>query len=359
MDAATTTLRKRLSTTVLADVYRFFRYALPDFALNRLLRTMWRGQARKAMLYPFRLLMSKIRGRPRRVMVDLVSVCNLRCPMCSVPPDIAIGATQKKHLDLAEFKRIADELEGHVTDLSLVYSGEPLLHPSFKEIVEYAKTRFYLSTISNGTVIKGGRLEALVDGIDYLQFSFDGLSKESYEKYRVRANYDSVLANVNAVIEAKQRAGIGLPVITITFLVNSYNEDEVEDARRYWLGRRGVNYFFDKPINLNVHRRSDDKKEHDLVHWLPQKSKMTLYKRDEAAGTVEVEKKRAPCSIMQTPVIRGDGEILMCCHDLNNSVKIGNIEKDNLVALWGSEKYAAIRQRGANRQYPICKVCGK
>ncbi|MBI5899449.1 MAG: radical SAM protein [Rhodocyclales bacterium] len=353
------TLRKQLSTTVLADVYRFFRYALPDFVLNRIVRTMRRGQVRKATLYPFRLLASKLKRRPRRVMIDLVSVCNLRCPMCSVPPDIAIGATQKKHLDLVEFKRIADELEGHVTDLSLVYSGEPLLHPSFKEIVEYAKTRFYLSTISNGTVIKGGRLEALVDGIDYLQFSFDGLSKESYEKYRVGANYDSVLANVNAVIDAKQRAGLGLPVVTITFLVNSYNEDEVESARSYWLENRGVNYFFDKPINLNVHRRSDDKKEHDLVHWLPRKSKMTLYKTDEASGAIEVEKKRAPCSIVQTPVIRGDGEILMCCHDLNNSVKIGNIENNNLVELWGSQKYATIRERGANRQYPICKVCGK
>lgn len=352
-------LRKQLSTTVLADVYRFFRYALPDFALNRIIRTIRRGQVRKALMYPCRLLMSKIRGRPRRVIIDLVSVCNLRCPMCSVPPDIAIGATKKKHLDLAEFTRIADELEGHVTDLSLVYSGEPLLHPSFRDIVEYAKVRFYLSTISNGTVIKGGRLEALVNGIDYLQFSFDGLSKESYEKYRVGADYDSVLANVNAVVDAKQRTGRALPVITITFLVNSYNENEVEAARAYWLGRQGVNHFFDKPINLNVHRRSDDKKEHDLVHWLPRKSKITLYKMDAADGTVEVERKRAPCSIVQTPVIRGDGEILMCCHDLNNSVKIGNIKGKKLVELWASQQYAAIRRRGANRQYPICKICGK
>lgn len=359
MDQRKQSIRKRLSTTVLADIYRFFRYALPDFILNRIIRTMQRGLIRKALLYPFRLLLSKIRRRPRRVMVDLVSVCNLRCPMCSVPPDIAIGATQKKHLDLAEFKRIAAELEGHVTDLSLVYSGEPLLHPSFKEIVEYAKSRFYLSTISNGTVIKGGRLEALVDGIDYLQFSFDGLTKASYEKYRVGANFDSVLANVNAVISAKENAGIGLPVITITFLVNSYNEDEVEDARSYWMSRKGVDHFFDKPINLNVHRRSDDKKEGDLIHWLPKRSSLTLYKRDDVTGQLELAERRTPCSIVKTPVIRGDGEILMCCHDLNNSVKIGNIANKSLVAIWESKEYSTIRQRGANREFPICKICGK
>ena len=351
-------IRERLKNTFIADVYRFFKYTLTDVVINRMYRTIKRGHYKKAILYPFKLALSKALNRPKTVVIDLVSVCNIRCPMCSVPPDIASDFTNKKHIDLEFFKSIIDGLDGYVTDLSLVYSGEPLLHPHFYDIVNYVKDTYYVLTISNGTVIKGKRLETICDGIDYMQFSFDGNTKESYEKYRVGAKFEEVRDNINTVLKKKKKIGTGLPVITITYLVNSYNESEVEDSRKYWIGK-GVNNFFEKAINLNLHRRSDDKGEEDLKHWLPSDKEINLYDNISESGDIKFKKQLKPCEILKSPVIRGDGEILMCCHDLNNSVKIGNIQNIGFKEKWESESYVKIRRNGSNRKYPICQVCGK
>ena len=351
-------IRKRLKNTFIADIYRFFRYSLNDIIVNRVYRTVKRGHYKKAISYPFKLIYTKISGKPKTVVIDLVSVCNIRCPMCSVPPDIASDFTNKKHIDLELFKEIIDGLDGYVTDLSLVYSGEPLLHPQFADIVDYVKDKYYILTISNGTVIKGKRLATLCNGVDYLQFSFDGNSKESYEKYRVGAKFEEVRKNINTVIKEKKKIGTGLPVITITYLVNSYNESEVEDSRKYWIGK-GVNNFFEKAINLNLHRRSDDKDEEDLKHWLPSDKEINLYDNISESGDIKLKKQLKPCEIVKSPVIRGDGEILMCCHDLNNSVKIGNIQNIGFKEKWESESYVKIRRNGSKRKYPICQVCGK
>ena len=351
-------IRSKLKNTFIADIYRFFRYTLYDILINRIYRTIKRGHYKKALFYPFKLIYSKVTGRPKTIVIDLVSVCNIRCPMCSVPPDIASDFTDKKHIDFELFKRIIDELDGYVTDLSLVYSGEPLLHPYFADIVDYVKDRYYVLTISNGTVIKGKRLETLCNGIDYLQFSFDGNSKESYEKYRVGAKFEEVKENINTVINKKKELGTGLPIITITYLVNSYNESEVEDSKKYWL-KKGVNNFFEKAINLNLHRRSDDKDSEDLKHWLPSNNEINLYDNISESTGLKFKKQLKQCEIVKSPVIRGDGEILMCCHDLNNSVKIGSIKNKKFKNLWESDSYIVIRKNASKRKFPICHVCGK
>ena len=130
----------------------------------------------------------------------------------------------------------------------------------------------------------------------------------------------------------------------------------MNECQKYYI-QAGAERFFAKAINLNVHRRTDGKKVEDLSHWLPKKSMTTLYKKE--GERVHFRVKESPCTICLTPIIRCDGEILMCCHDIFNNVMIGNVFEKEFGELWFSKRYKHLRNLAKHRKLPICHQCGK
>ena len=54
-----------------------------------------------------------------------------------------------------------------------------------------------------------------------------------------------------------------------------------------------------------------------------------------------------------------DGQVLFCCNDYLNEVKIGNVKDDKIIDLWNTEYYKTIRKdiRESNFNLDICKNC--
>jgi len=54
-----------------------------------------------------------------------------------------------------------------------------------------------------------------------------------------------------------------------------------------------------------------------------------------------------------------DGEVMMCCNDYLNEVKIGNIKSERLIDIWNKSHYQKIRSdiREGNFSLDICKDC--
>ncbi|MEW6664777.1 MAG: radical SAM protein [Thermodesulfobacteriota bacterium] len=346
--------RKRLRGTIVHKVYAFLRYELRVLLLYRLVYNLRRGNWRKVTRYLAQRAHGVFREVPKGVAIDIVSCCNLRCPLCSVPPFIT--KQSGNFMGLEVFKRIVGGVSG-ATDLSLVYAGEPLLHPEFFEMVRWCASRFYTTTITNGTLLTEKNNRRLFEsGLDFLQVSFDGFSKESFEKYRVGADFAKVKANIESLLRTRGASHRGLPHITITYLVNAFNEHETDACRRHFLGA-GADRFFAKAINLNVHRRLDGKKEDDLREWLPRKTDISLY--EDRGNGIGFKEKEGVCTICLTPIIRCDGEVLLCCHDIFNSVKIGNALTTPFEELWNGEEYRMLRALGRHRRLPVCRRCGK
>lgn len=349
-------LRARLRNTWVHGLYALAKYDLPDFARDHVWRSLRLGRRAKALRY-VRAALRRGQDRPRSVAIDIVSVCNLRCPLCSVPPFITKENAAGNFMDLGLYRAILGNIGGFAPELTLVYAGEPFLHPHFTEMVDLAAPDYHVTTISNATLLDDANVAAMVDNLDFLQISCDGHGKESYEKYRVGANYDKVRENILRLLAAKKRSRSGLPVVTVTYLINAYNEHEAQACRRFWLDA-GAERFYAKYINLNVHRRLDGKTEEDLAHWLPKDRRLSLY-REEADGSLAFKERPAPCATHLSPIVRCDGEVLLCCHDIFNTVKIGNLAETPLADLWNSRKYREIRRCARERTLPVCAKCGK
>jgi radical SAM protein with 4Fe4S-binding SPASM domain len=231
------------------------------------------------------------------------------------------------------------------------------MHAQIYEMVDYAN-RLGLSTniVTNGALLSKQIDELLNSKLDSLTIAFDGFSKNTYEKYRVGAIYEDVLKNIQDLIAKKKQFCFKKPFIYINFIVNSYNEHEVDEAERYFK-RLGVDGFAKRPLNLNIDRRRDNKTFSDFIVWLPKNSNITYY--DINGFQVSLKKKSSKCDAYKNPIITCEGDILVCCHDIFNAVKIGNVFDKSFKAVWNSEGYKEIRKTAERRGYQICKNCSK
>jgi len=165
-------------------------------------------------------------------------------------------------------------------------------------------------------------------------------------------DFDKVKDNILALLASRKKARAGLPKVEMTYLINAYNEHEVDDCRRFWR-KTGLDAFHPKDINLNVHRRTDGATVEDLSHWLPKKRQSTMYTKEEDA--IILKQRSKPCTSYLTPIISSNGDILLCCHDIFNSVTIGNILEEPLETIWNKPSYKKIRKLANQHKLPICQ----
>jgi len=177
-------------------------------------------------------LRTKLVSNPVKLTVEPTNICNLRCPACFT----GIGQVGRKAgpMPLALYRRLLRELGGHLFQIEFTNWGEPLLAKEFCTLVREAKERG-ISTITSTNLsipFDRSRAEALVaSGLDVFGVSIDGARQETYGRYRVRGDFDTVLRNCRMVIEAKKHLGSATPKLVWEFHVFRHNVDDIEPAK--------------------------------------------------------------------------------------------------------------------------------
>ena len=83
---------------------------------------------------------------PKRMQIEIVHGCNLRCRMCP----ISVLPNKIKVMPMVMYKSIIDQMEPYVDSLKLLDLfgiGEPLLDKDLCEKIEYAKYCGYQGTV--------------------------------------------------------------------------------------------------------------------------------------------------------------------------------------------------------------------
>ena len=80
--------------------------------------------------------------------------------------------------------KVIDNVKNHCVYINLWIAGEPLLNPELEKMVEYANKQNIITCIStNAMLLTKERTKNLIAaGVDRVIISFDGATKESYEK---------------------------------------------------------------------------------------------------------------------------------------------------------------------------------
>jgi MoaA/NifB/PqqE/SkfB family radical SAM enzyme len=276
--------------------------------------------------------------------IETSGLCNLRCVMCphgEAPED----SPKRGHMSLEVYRRVVDEAKSFVQDADLFGGGEPLLNPRIFDMIAYAReaginTRLH----TNATLLDQDRSRALLEsGLDFLSFSFEGYSKDAYERIRVNADYESTAENIRRFLAMKSAKGQVKPH-TVLQVIEPAPQDRTPE---YGAALVGFQREFMALAGLDEFR---------------------LIPLHNYGGKVaEVRKARraryTPCTFLWYSVfVLWDGTIVPCCVDWWGEYGLGRVGDISLQEAWHGEKLARLRAligAGRNEEVPLCRSCDR
>jgi MoaA/NifB/PqqE/SkfB family radical SAM enzyme len=326
-----------------------------------------------------------VTGLPYVVVLDPTNVCNLKCPVCPTPKGDLLHPSGR--VSPEDFEMFIDRIAAHTYRLILYNWGEPFLHKQIIRMLSYAhRNRISTAISSNLNILPREGAEALVmSGLDDLVVSCDGLSQETYERYRVGGELEKVVANLNAIKQAKKKLGRSNPSIEFQFLVFRHNEHEADRVHDFATQHGADTVRLVKPaIDLSLPDiqpavNPDYTRPEYQVLQVPEPAAVrnediadAMWKGrqeapsapDSAGGPVESEP-LAPIDCYwpwRVLTVNWNGEVDPCCYN-NQLGSFGNIFGQPLIELINNDKYVYARRRIVGRASPegfddvICKRC--
>ncbi|MCP4154478.1 MAG: radical SAM protein [bacterium] len=274
------------------------------------------------------------RGFPVEIAIEITNHCNADCIMCPRQK-----MTRKKgFMELNLFKKIVEEIKEYTEFVFLHLAGEPLLHPELKKMITYCKEAGLKTALStNAIVLDQEKSAALIDSpLDMVVLSLDGVTKETYEKIRKKANFETTHQNINYFLELKSKAKKG-PYAMIQLIYQKENFSEAKEFYAKW-----------------------KKSAADVVRIKPYLNYPGL---DEYMGKIpqKQDKYKQPCILIwRQPSIYWDGTVVSCCMDFLSQMPIGNVNHNTIAEIWNSDKVKKMREihaRGDYHTLPLCKDC--
>lgn len=159
--------------------------------------------------------------------IEPISRCNFSCIMCQVKD--WDNNKRAEDMDFESFTKLIDSQYG-LTEVKLQGIGEPLMHKDFFKMLDYLTDRhIWVRTTINGSLLhKNNNYKKLVDSkIGEVQVSFDGATKEVFEKIRVNSNFDKIVENVTFFNEyANQKDRL---ISRMWVLIQNHNSHQIEE----------------------------------------------------------------------------------------------------------------------------------
>ena len=295
--------------------------------------------------------------------------------------------------------------------VKLIWRGEPLLHPKVKELIQYAKESGIIEVIinTNGTNLDKKKANELIDsGLDQLIYSFDGGTKETYEKMRPgrfkKNKFEDVYNNIKNFSKIKKLRNSKFPITKIQMIMTKDTRNEIDNFHKIF------NRIVDDVTVTQYNERGGS--INDLGEKIKEKILGYLKKNNLAPTTpymvdidnnIFVSLKRKPCEqIYQRLMVTYSGRVGMCCHDwgarhgigylseeafkedeakekvvdkiknnqkgfelLKNAKKLKNLNEpnnkiENLEEIWNGKELGKVRTLHENQKIdavPVCKDC--
>lgn len=326
-------------------IYRFIRHG------NRRARL-----CRVVNLAELRWRREKLLTHPPFLSLDPAPFCNLRCLCCPTGEDT--GQLSKEPLEPATFQRIMRNIRvDRLAHASLYRIGEPLLNPHLWDYVRFFSERRVYTAISvnfSARDYEDDYMKALIEsGLSEITVSVDGVTQETYEKYRVGGNLARVLGNMRRLADVKRRMKAATPRVIFKMLLNKFNEHQVEEARKL---AAELNAEFYQP---HFFWTPDD-------NWTSEKFRAQYAGKPQSYVVTDDRHRYIDTECRQlwdTLHVHSNGDVMPCCMAMEHKFAVGNLTTQHIDTIWNSPKMRAMRRYVVNPSEPpppfdnMCVYC--
>jgi radical SAM protein with 4Fe4S-binding SPASM domain len=274
---------------------------------------------------------------PREIFLEVTAHCNIKCPMCPVTTGLD---RSRGTMSYELFEKVLDDVAGKVPQMSLFLAGEPLLHKRIFDMIETASRRgIYTRIHTNVLLLNDEKIRRLFDsGLDDLSFSFDGPSREKYDRVRVAGDYDKCIALIKRVMEIKKERRAKKPITRIQIIY--FNGEDPEDQERQ------MREIFKEHL-------PDDLAVVPAHSWAGEYADFVRYK-DNVGHLDKLSICHMPWNRM---AITWDGDVVGCCNDFLAKYKNGNVRDRHVLDVWNSPAYQRLRAAVHRKDYASLDVC--
>lgn len=143
------------------------------------------------------------------VVWNITRTCNLRCVHCYSD---SMAAKYPGELDWPQMMAVVDDLAAYEIPSLLLSGGEPMIHPRFFDLIDYARSRGLKLTLStNGTLIDREKAELLKAAeVAYVGISLDGIG-EVHDRFRGKQGaFKAAVEGFAACHDVGQKTGLRL-----------------------------------------------------------------------------------------------------------------------------------------------------
>lgn len=273
---------------------------------------------------------------PPRVLLDLRTDCNLKCPMCIVhgeTDDPRLKAFLRRSMPLDQARTILDEVMAGKPLIQPNLWSEPLLAHNFKQHIRAMKERgLSVALNTNGLLLREDTARFFCDiKLDSVSISIDATTPQTLKKVRGIDKLAKIHRGVSVILAV--RGDSMTPRVGVSFTLQDANRHEHDEFVRYWSER--VDF-------VRVGELFEDGRFPGI----------------RPAGP------RTPCqSLYTTMAIHTDGNVSICCLDGFAETSLGNVFTDGGVkAVWHGEKFREIRRLHETGEYdkvPFCLSCDR
>ena len=270
---------------------------------------------------------------PCYVLIEPVSSCNLKCPMCFQSDKSFIKKEYMGKMQPELFKKIIDECESEGTKaITFGSRGEPTIHPDFLDFVSYVEGKFMdVKIITNATRLNEKLIHKIFSSnVSQVVFSIDSEKKEEYEELRKFAKYDEVLKNVKLYNEIKKTYK-NTKTITRISGVKVRKTQDPDSFNSFW------------------------SKYADEVVMKPAYPRWNTYLNDPEPDFIK------PCGFLwERMYVWFDGKVNPCDADYKSNLSYGNVNDNTIKEVWNSSKLLDYREKhlsGNRSNFMPCDRC--
>jgi len=318
-------LRNRILSTPLLRAVAFLLLNTPLVVDNPIYRYVYQRRINRVIEASLE--------KPQLLMLEVSNVCNLCCPNCT-NKDMQ---RPRGFMDWDIYKKVIDECVALGVNDLWITGGEPTLHPLLVKQVAYAKKQGIksLALITNAQLLTPLlSMELIEAGLDKLEVSLDAATSRTYSKMRPPGNLKTVEDNVVSFIKIRRELKTLKPKVTVKFIKEPINANEVGLFRRKW------------------GKLADDIYISFLHNWGGAINKKEPKWRGGS--------KRYPCSwVFRRMYICWDGSVSFCCLDTEAKTLLGDIKEMTIKEIWHSPTAEAIRQAHLDGNFNAVHLCDK
>jgi radical SAM protein with 4Fe4S-binding SPASM domain len=237
------------------------------------------------------------------------------------------------------YTAIIDEIAPFAEAVVLHSWGEPLLHTRILDMIRYAKERdLWVETSTNATRLNEEVSRQLIDsGLDRIYLSMDGLTKETYEKVRVKGKFEEVRGNIERFLDLKHE--LGSPIEADIQIVRlSETDAEVDEFVRTWKDSHA------DLINIK-----------ELDTWGGQIDEVEQLAVEEEHDNPNLDRKPCP-NLWYHCHIHWDGTVVSCSRDYDAVTPLGNVKNGGVLKTWHGARMRKMRRWHAEGNF-CAKQC--